>query len=169
MNKGIIPVERIEKVIFLIREEKVVLDSDLADLYGVKTKALLQAVKRNKDRFPDDFMFQLSEAEYEILRSQNVTSSWGGRRYRPYAFTEHGILMLSSVLNSNRAIQVNIQIMRTFTKLRRIFSTHKDILRRIEQMENKYDKQFKVVFDVIKALIQEPEEKLKRIGFLRDN
>jgi len=113
----LVPIERIEAKILLIRGQKIMLDKDLAELYGVETKVLIQAVKRNIERFPEDFMFQLTKEEFEILRSQFVTSSWGGRRYLPYAFTEHGILMLSSVLNSERAILVNIQIMRTFTPL----------------------------------------------------
>jgi len=144
------------------------LDSDLAELYGVKTKELNKAVKRNKERFPDDFMFQLTKKETENLRSQIGTSSWGGRRYLPYAFTEQGVAMLSSVLRSKRAIYVNIQIMRTFTKLREILSTHKDLQRKIEEMEKKYDQQFKIIFDAIKTLLQHPEPKKRPIGFIRE-
>ncbi len=123
------------------------LDRDLAELYEVETKALNQAVKRNITRFPDDFMFQLSQEEFEILRSQIVTSSWGGHRYLPFVFTEQGVAMLSSVLNSERAVQVNIQIIRTFVQLREMLSTHKDLKRKIETMEKKYDHQFNPVRD----------------------
>ena len=147
------------------------LDSDLAELYDVETKVLLQAVKRNKDRFPEDFMFQLDQEEYEALRSQFVTSNKGrgGRRFKPYAFTEQGIAMLSSILNSKRAIQVNIQIMRTFTKLREMIESHKDLKKKIEDIEKKYDAQFQIVFEAIKKLI-EPEVKPKRkIGFYVSN
>ena len=163
----LIPLEKIETRIFLIRGRKVMLDSDLAELYDVKTKVLLQAVKRNKDRFPEDFMFQLDQKEYEALRSQFVTSNKGrgGRRFKPYTFTEQGIAMLSSVLNSKRAIQVNIQIMRTFTKLREMIENNKELKRKLDDMEKKYDAQFQVVFEAIKKLI-EPEVKPKRkIGF----
>ncbi|MHC4211830.1 MAG: ORF6N domain-containing protein [Planctomycetota bacterium] len=130
--KSIVPVERIRNCIYLIRKQKVLLDSDLAELYGVESKVLNQAVSRNKDRFPDDFMFQLSIEEFDNLRSQNVTSSWGGRRYRPYAFTEQGVAMLSSVLRSKRAVEVNIAIMRTFVKLREIIVGNAVFRRKIE-------------------------------------
>ncbi|OGR89080.1 MAG: DNA-binding protein [Elusimicrobia bacterium RIFCSPLOWO2_01_FULL_59_12] len=130
------------------------LDSHLADLYGVKTKVLLQAVKRNLDRFPEDFMFKISPHEAENLRSQIVTSSWGGRRYMPYAFTEQGVAMLSSVLRSRRAIQVNVAIMRAFVKLRELLATHKDLARKLAELERKYDTQFKVVFDAIRQLME---------------
>src|SRR6266851_9363592 len=126
---ALIPVERIASRIYLIRGEKVMLDSDLAELYGVETRVLVQAVKRNNERFPDDFMFQLTEAEFENLRSQSVMSSWGGRRYPPYAFTELGTAMLSTVLRSKQALQVNIAIMRTFVRLREILATHRDVAR----------------------------------------
>lgn len=138
------------------------IDHDLAELYGVTTKRLNEQVRRNVSRFPEDFMFQLTDKECESLRSQFVTlnlrsqiatSRWGGRRYLPFAFTEQGVAMLSSVLNSERAIYVNIQIMRTFAKLRALLSTHKDLQRKIEEMEKKYDQQFKIVFDAIKALL----------------
>ncbi len=165
----IIPQELIENKIFLIRGKKVMLDSYLSELYGVPTKVLLQAVKRNIKRFPSDFMFQLKKEEFDNLRSQIVTSSsWGGRRYLPYVFTENGVAMLSSVLNSERAIQVNIQIMRTFTRLREMLLKHKDLQRKIEEMEEKYDYQFKVVFDAIKQLLEPQEKSKKRIGFLAD-
>lgn len=126
MNE-IIPIDKIESKIFSIRDRKVMFDHDLAELYGVETKLLNRAVKRNIDRFPDDFMFQLTKQEYENLRFQFGTSSWGGRRYPPYAFTENGVAMLSSVLNSKRAIQVNIQIMRVFTKLRGMLREYEEL------------------------------------------
>jgi len=159
--------QRIENKIFLIRGQKVMLDNDLAELYGVETKVLLQAVKRNLDRFPEDFMFILTKQEFKDLKSQIVTSSWGGRRYLPYTFTEQGVAMLSSILRSKRALYVNIQIMRTFTKLREIVSTHKDLQRKIEEMEKKYDQNFRVVFDAIKALLTMPESKTRKIGFIK--
>ena len=141
------------------------LDRDLANLYKVETKILNRAVKRNIKRFPEDFMFQLSKKELDNLRFHFGTSRWGGQRYLPYAFTENGVAMLSSVLNSERAIQVNIQIMRTFTKIREILSTHKDLKQKIDKMGKKYDYQFKVVFDAIKQLLKPPEKPRKRIGF----
>ena len=144
------------------------LDSELAELYDVETKVLVQAVKRNFERFPDDFMFQLSAEEFTNLRSQFVTSSWGGRRYPPYAFTEHGFLMLSSVLRSDRAVQVNIEIMRTFVRLREMMKSHKDLARKLDALEKKYDHQFKVVFDAIRQLVVQPEKKRRKIGFHAD-
>jgi hypothetical protein len=165
-GKELIPVEVITGKILLIRSQKVILDRDLAEMYGVKTKVLLQAVKRNIKRFPDDFMFQLTSDEFKILRSQFVTSSWGGRRYAPYAFTEQGVAMLSGILNSERAIEVNIAIMRTFVKLRQMMASHADLARKIKAMEKKYDEQFQVVFEAIQQLIDPPEGKKKgRIGF----
>ncbi len=154
----IVPQEVIQDRIYLIRDKKVMLDSDLAKLYGVETKSLNLAVRRNRDRYPSDFMFQLTKREAENLRFQIETSSWGGSRYLPHAFTEHGILMLSSVLNSNRAVQLNIQIMRTFIKLREFSLTHKDLWIKIEEMEKKFDKQFQVVFKAIKLLLEKPKE-----------
>ncbi|MBE0430695.1 MAG: ORF6N domain-containing protein [Dehalococcoidia bacterium] len=142
------------------------LDADLAALYGVETKVLVQAVKRNLVRFPEDFMFQLSQEEFAILRSQIVTSSdWGGRRYPPYAFTEQGVAMLSSVLRSQRAIQVNIQIMRTFIRLRQMLATHANLARKLDALERKYDAQFKQVFDAIRQLMAPPEPKRRALGF----
>jgi len=161
-----IPIERIQQCIYLIRKHKVMLDSDLADLYGVETKALVRAVKRNIDRFPDDFMFQLTKSEFDVfLRCQNGTSSWGGRRYLPYAFTEQGIAMLSSVLRSKRAVQVNIAIMRTFVKLRQILADNALLRRKIESMERKYDEQFQQVFAVLKYMIAEESKPKEQIGF----
>jgi phage regulator Rha-like protein len=167
--KAIIPVEMIEKKILLIRGEKVMLDADLAELYGVETKILVRAVKRNVDRFPSDFMIQLNKEEFENLRFQFGTSSrWGGRRYLPYAFTEQGVAMLSSVLNSDRAIKVNIEIMRAFVSLRQMLASNKELAKRFDELEKKYDSQFKVVFDAIRQLMIPPEPKRKRIGFLRE-
>ena len=158
--------ERIERSIYLIRGEKVLLDADLARLYGVETKALIQAMKRNRGRFPCDFMFQLSRLEFANLRSQSVTSSWGGRRYPPYAFTEQGVAMLSSVLHSRRAIHANVAIMRAFVRLRKILATHADLARRLDQMENKYDTQFQSVFLAIRELMKPPPAGPRRsIGF----
>ena len=157
--------EAIEGKILLIRSKKVMLDRDLAMLYGVMTKYLKQQVKRNIERFPGDFMFQLTRDEFNNLRSQIATSSWGGTRYLPYAFTELGVAMLSSVLHSKQAIQVNIQIMRAFTKLREMILSHKELRRKIEAMEKKYDYQFKVVFDAINKLLEQPEKPKGKIGF----
>jgi hypothetical protein len=152
-----------------VRGEKVLLDADLAMLYGVETGALNRAVKRNVDRFPTDFMFQLSAPEWDNLKSQTgISSAHGGRRGAPYAFTEQGVAMLSSVLNSPRAVQVNIAIMRTFVQLRRLMDSNRDLARRIDAMESRYDEQFSSVFDAIKQLITDDKErKSKRpIGFL---
>ena len=160
----------IEEQILLIRGQKVLLDSVLAALYGVETKVLLQAVKRNSDRFPNDFMFQLADNERDFLRSQIVTSKGrGGRRTLPYVFTEQGVAMLSSVLRSPQAVQVNIEIMRAFVRLRRILSENKELEERLSQLEQRYDKQFKVVFDAIRQLMI-PDEPTKRpIGFIWDD
>jgi len=163
--KTLVPIELIASKIYLIRGIKVMLDRDLAELYGVETKVLKQAVRRNIDRFPSDFMFELTKDEFNNLRSQIVTSSWGGARYLPMVFTEQGVAMLSSVLKSNRAIHVNIQIMRAFTQLRKMLSTHKDLKRKIESMEKKYDEQFQIVFEAIKQLIETDEKPKKKIGF----
>jgi phage regulator Rha-like protein len=162
----LVPVELIASKIYLIRGARVMLDRDLAQLYGVETKALKQAVRRNIDRFPADFMFELTNSENQALRSQNVTLKRGQHsKYLPFAFTEHGVLMLSSVLKSERAIQVNIVIMRAFVKLREIMATHKDLKRKIESMEKKYDEQFRIVFEAIKQLIETDEKPKKKIGF----
>jgi len=164
-----IPSERITRAIFLIRGQKVMLDTDLAALYGVDTGALNRAVRRNRGRFPDDFMFQLSSQETERLRCQIGISRWGGRRYQPYAFTEQGVAMLSSVLHSERAVRVNIEIMRAFVQLRQMLSSHADLARKLEALENKYDAQFKVVFDAIRELMTPPEPPRRRIGFVSDD
>lgn len=167
-KQSLVPQERIQQSILRIREQNVLLDADLAELYGVETKKLVQAVKRNIDRFPDDFMFQLSKQEFTILRSQFGTSSqWGGRRYPPYAFTEQGVAMLSSVLRSPRAIQVNVEIMRTFVKLRGVLASHDQLRHKLLKLERKYDEQFKVVFDAIRQLIEQPAKKTNKIGFTK--
>jgi len=162
---ALVPQEVIEGKVLLMRNKNVMLDRDLAKLYGVTTGNLNKAVTRNLERFPKEFMFRLKREEFESLIFHFGRSSWGGTRKMPRVFTEHGILMLSSVLNSKRAIQVNIQIMRTFTKLRQMLLTHKDLKKKIEHMEAKYDYQFKVVFDAIKELLEPPAKPKKRIGF----
>jgi hypothetical protein len=166
-KQSLVPMERIEKSILLIRGQKVMLDRDLAELYAVKTKVLKQAVRRNITRFPEDFMFELKKEEFENWRSQFVTSNRDkmGLRYRPMVFTEQGVAMLSSVLNSERAIQVNIQIMRAFTRLRQMLSTNEELRKKIESMEKKYDRHFQVVFEAIKQLMEEAEKPKRRIGF----
>lgn len=160
-----IPDERIINRIFLVRNRKVMFDRDLAELYGVKTRELNQAVRRNLERFPDDFMFQLTTGEFIILKSQIVTSSWGGVRKKPLVFTEQGVAMLSSVLKSRRAIQVNIQIIRTFTKLRQLMASHEELRRKIEELERKSDQRFKTIFELIKNLLDEKVKPKMKIGF----
>ena len=166
-KQTVIPLERIETRIFLLRRQKVMLSTDLAELYGVEPRALVQAVKRNIERFPGDFMFQLSAPEFENLKSQFVISSWGGlRRAVPYAFTEQGVAMLSSVLHSKRAVRVNIEIMRAFVRLRQLLASNANLARKLATLEKKYDAQFRVVFDAIRELMTPPEPKKKRpIGF----
>ena len=161
----IVPIENIANRIYLVRGIRVMLDRDLAELYGVETKALKQAVRRNTERFPEDFMFELTRQEFNNLRSQIVTSSWGGSRYLPMAFTEQGIAMLSSVLRSDRAIQVNIQIMRTFTQMRRMLAENEELRQKIEALEQKYDEQFEMVFQAIKEILFEEKGSQKKIGF----
>jgi phage regulator Rha-like protein len=165
-----IPDEIIERRIYLIRGHKVMLSPDLADLYEVETRALVQAVKRNRDRFPNDFMFQLSAKEYANLKSQFVISSWGGaRRATPYAFTEHGVAMLSSVLRSKRAVQMNILIIRAFIKLREMLATHKDLLQTIEEIRRKQEEQGEQITAIMETINQilapEPVPPKRRIGF----
>jgi hypothetical protein len=171
-TRSLIPSERIERFILLVRGQKVMLDRDLSRLYGVSTKALNQAVRRNRDRFPSDFMFQLSKSELEDWRSQIVTANPSqkmGLRRSPYAFTEQGVSMLSSVLRSKRAALVNIEIMRAFVRMRQILATHVDLARKLEALEKKYDAQFKVVFDAIRELMTPPPEPTRgRFGFARD-
>jgi phage regulator Rha-like protein len=167
-KEGIIPSELIASKIYIIRRLKVMLDRDLAELYGVQTKALKQAVKRNINRFPEDFMFVLSSEEAINLRSQFVTSSlsqWGGTRYPPMAFTEQGVAMLSSVLKSDRAIQVNIQIMRVFTRLRQILSSTKDLRRELNELKRVTDERFRIVFETLDQLLTTEERPKRKIGF----
>lgn len=166
---AIILSERIEARIFMIRGHKVMLDADLAELYGVETKALTRAVRRNLERFPEDFMFQLTSGEFANLRRQFGTSSqWGGRRYPPYGFTEQGVAMLSSVLRSQRAVLVNVEIMRAFVRLRQMLAAHADLQRRLDELENRYDAKFKFVFEAIRQLMEPPPKPRKRIGFSAD-
>ncbi len=167
MNKkfSLISVSNISARICWIRGEKVLLDKDLAQLYDVEVKVLNQAVRRNIDRFPSDFMFQLAKNEFLNLKSQSVTSRWGGVRKMPLAFTEQGVAMLSSVLNSKRAVEVNIAIMRAFVELRKMIDANKKLLARIEKLEEKYDEKFQIVFEAIKQLMKEEEKPKNRIGF----
>jgi hypothetical protein len=169
MAKNIsLPEESIFKKIVLVRDQKVLLDSDLAELYGVPTKVLKQAVRRNLDRFPNDFMFELSAKEWQDLRSQIVTSSWGGKRYTPFAFTEQGVAMLSSVLGSPKAIAVNIQIMRVFVKMRQLITSYKGLLEKIEKLEandSEKNKHIKNIYNIIKELLEPTVKKRKPIGF----
>jgi hypothetical protein len=160
--------DRIEHAILVLRGHKVLLDTDLSTMYGVTAKALNQAVKRNIDRFPPDFMFQITAEEAGHLRSQSVTSnSRGGRRYLPYAFTEQGVAMLSSVLRSPRAVQVNIEIMRAFVRLRQMLQQNAELARKLALLERKCDAQFKTVFDAIRELMTPPEKPTRMIGFRR--
>jgi len=177
MIRAAIPAERIERSILVLRGHKVLLDADLARLYGVETKVLLQALKRNPDRFPKDFMFQLTDQEFRDLRSQFVTSSWGGRRYAPYVFTEQGVAMLSSVLNSPRAIAVNIEIMRAFVRLREMVTGNKELARRLDELEARIERKLSThdqaiagILDAIRALMHSPElAKKRRIGFMQND
>jgi hypothetical protein len=163
--KEIVSVEQITGRIYFIRGQRVMLDRDLAELYGVETRRLKEQVRRNIDRFPDDFMFELTKNEFEILRSQFAISSWGGSRYAPMAFTEHGVLMISSVLKNDKAVQINIQIMRVFIKFRAMLSAHKDLDRKIDEMERKYDNRFQIVFETLDQLINIKAKQKKKIGF----
>ena len=163
-STSLVPAERIQRCIYLIRRRKVMLDSDLAELYGVQTKVLLQAVKRNIERFPPDFMFQLSSSEFRILRSQIVTSSWGGRRYAPYAFTELGIAMLSSVLRSKQAIEINIAIMRVFVRLREVLEDNEALRKKLEE----HDEKIKYIFNILGKMLQDEETPKERIGYLTE-
>jgi hypothetical protein len=167
-HSSLIPVERIEKAIYFIRGEKVMLDRDLAELYEVTTAALNQAVRRNRERFPNDFMFQLTSSEVvKMNRSQIVIGSQKHRdpRFPPYAFTEQGVAMLSSVLRSKRAISVNVEIMRAFVRLRQMLASNAELSRRLDELEGKYDRQFRVVFDAIRQLMSPPMPNRKQIGF----
>ncbi len=164
MNE-VVPIKNLINKIIFLRGHKVMLDADLAELYGVETKTLNRAVSRNIDRFPSDFMFQLTSKEFTNLKYQFGTSSWGGRRKLPFAFTEQGIAMLSSVLHSERAIKVNIAIMRAFVKLRELLLSNKELSQQLQEMEAKYDKQFKIVFEVLQQLMGKPDKPRKEIGF----
>ncbi|MBL4754721.1 MAG: ORF6N domain-containing protein [Flavobacteriales bacterium] len=170
-EKLIIPDEVVISKIYYMRDQKVMLDSDLSELYGVETRVLNQQVKRNEDRFPDDFMFQLTDEEWSNLKAQNEMPSWGGRRKLPFVFTEHGVLMLSSVLNSKKAIAVNIQIMRIFTKLREMLLTHKDLLLEMEALRKKVqgqDDRVEMIYKYLLQFIKEEQTPRKKMGFKRE-
>jgi len=165
----IVPVEKIERSILFIREEKVMLDVDLANLYGVTTKRLNEQVKRNRNRFPEDFMFQLTEKEKaEVVANCDHLKMLKFSPHLPYAFTEHGAIMLATVLNSSVAVQASIQVVRAFIKLREMIATHKEFARKLDEMEKKYDAQFKIVFDAIRQLMSPPEKHKRKVGFLRE-
>ena len=166
----IVPVKRIESLILVIRGQRVMLDSDLASIYGVKTKVLNQAVKRNQNRFPEDYMFQLTQEEAANLRSQFVTSSsgYGGRRYLPYAFTEHGAIMAANVLNSGTAVEMSVYVVRAFVRIREFLATHKELAIKFAELERKlatHDRQILEIVKVIKQLMAPPQRKPKKIGF----
>jgi ORF6N domain len=166
-SETLVPLASIESRIYVVRGQNVMLDSELAELYEVTTKAFNQSVRRNRTRFPEDFMFQLTKDEDASLRSQIVTSKVGrgGRRYRPFVFTEQGVAMLSSVLNSERAVQVSIAIMRAFVRLREIVASHSELSEKLSALERKYDARFRIVFDAIRKLMVPPDAKRQRIGF----
>ncbi|HEY2292677.1 MAG TPA: ORF6N domain-containing protein [Thermoanaerobaculia bacterium] len=164
----LVPVERVERRILFIRGEKVILDADLAELYGVTTKRLNEQVRRNRDRFPPDFMFQLTPEEFDCLRSQNATSNVGrgGRRSLPFVFTEHGAIMAANILSSQRAIGASVTVVRAFVRLRQMLASHADLARKLEDLEKRYDSHFKQVFAAIRALMESPEDSPgKRIGY----
>src|SRR5216117_1477242 len=168
MTKDIIPVQRIAQAIFVLRGQKVILSQDLAALYGVTVGVLTQAMKRNTRRFPEDFVFQVTAAELRDLKSQIVISSWGGRRHLPYAFTEQGVAMLSSVLNSERAVKVNIAIVRTFVKLRETLETNRELARKFAELEKrvgKHDEKIDAILEAIRQLMVPPEKPQREIGF----
>src|SRR6266542_6512422 len=169
MSKSVaaIPVERVEQAIFLVRREKVILDADLAALYGVSTTRLNEQVKRNADRFPSDFALRLDKDEFDNLMSQFARSSskHGGRRKLPLVFTEHGAIMAANVLNSKRAVQASIQVVRAFVRLRQMVASNAELARKLDELEKKYDAQFKIVFDAIRELMTPPEPKRKQIDF----
>ncbi len=164
--KDIVPIEKITSKIYQIRGIKVMLDRDLADLYEVETGQLKRAVRRNIDRFPDDFMFEINKDEFKILRCQIGTSSWGGVRYAPMAFTEQGVAMLSSILKSKRAVQVNIQIMRVFTRLRQMLLDNEDIRKELEELKQLTEHRFQIVFETLDQLLTVESKPKKKIGFL---
>lgn len=164
---SVVPAEMIERNILLIRGLRVILDTDLAELYDVAVKQIKRQVRRNKERFPADFMFELSKEEHDSLRRQFGTLKRGAHsKYLPYAFTEHGVAMLSSVRKSRRAVQVNIEIVRAFVRLREIMATHKHLARKLAALEKRYDAQFKLILDAIRQLMKPPEPTKRKIGFL---
>jgi phage regulator Rha-like protein len=164
-----IPLAVIQRLIYIIRNERVMLDRDIAELYGVETSQLKRAVRRNIERFPDDFMFELNKEEYDTLRCQfGILKRGEHSKYLPFAFTEQGVAMLSSVLSSQQAVIVNIQIMRAFLKLRNLISSHEELLRKVELMEKKYDSQFQLVFEAIKQLMKPVVKPMRKIGFRID-
>lgn len=165
MKNAYLSENKLASRIRVIRGEQVILDFDLAFLYDIDNRRLKEAVRRNIDRFPKDFMFELTNEEHKILRSQIATSSWGGSRYKSYAFTEQGVAMLSGILNSKKAIEVNIAIMRTFVQLRKLMESNADLAKKINDLEKKYDERFSVVFDAIRSLISRKETPKKKIGF----
>lgn len=168
MNKILVPIDKVARKIYLLRGQKIMLDRDLAKLYGVKPFRLREQVKRNRSRFPKDFMFQLNEQEVDLMVSQNAIPSKGVLGgHLPYGFTEHGALMLASVLNSDRAVKMSIFIVRVFVKMRELLSTHKQLSSKIDEMEKKYDSQFKFVFDALRKLIDPKDKPKPKIGFLR--
>jgi len=169
-NRALVLADRIERSIMLIRRQRVMIDSDLAALYGVETRALVQAVHRNIERFPEDFMFLLTAQEFAHLKSQSVISSgWGGRRVPPFVFTEQGVAMLSSVLRSKRAVEVNVEIMRTFVRIRRMLASDRELAKRLAALEKKYDSQFKAVFDAIRQLMAPGSGPKRTLGRTKDN
>jgi hypothetical protein len=169
MSKSIIPSENIINKIYVFRDQKVMLDSDIAELYQVETKRLNEQVKRNINRFPESFMFQLTKEEWIELKSQNATSSWGGRRSEPFVFTEHGILMLSSVLNSDIAIKMSVQIIETFVQLRKLANNYEEIMQKIRQMESQYNNQFSEIYQALQQLLSKPKETPRpKIGYKKN-
>jgi phage regulator Rha-like protein len=167
-----VPIEIIESKIYLIRNQRVMLDSDIAELYGVTTKRFNEQVKRNIERFPEDFMFKLTDEEYKILRSQFATSNiiHGGRRYTPYVFTEHGAIMAATILNSSKAVEMSIFVVRAFVKLREITSGNKELAQKLNELEKKYekhDKDIKAIIDAIRQLMTSPEKTKRKIGFIK--
>jgi hypothetical protein len=167
--KSLVAMEVVEKKILLIRGQKVILDVDLAELYDVETKVFNQAVKRNIDRFPKDFMFQLTADEARTIRSQFVTASRRNIRYLPYAFTEHGIIMAASILNSQRAIDASVYVVRAFIRLREMIASHKDLTKKLNELEKKYDGQFQIVFEAIRQLIEVEEKPKRKIGYISES
>jgi hypothetical protein len=161
----VVPIERISQQILVFRGKRVMLDEDLAIIYGVSTKRLNEQVRRNLNRFPEDFMFSLTHDEFDILRSHFATSRWGGRRYPPNAFTEHGAVMLASVLKSKVAVEASIQVVRAFVRLREIMISHKDLSQKLAELEGKYDQQFQVVFNAIRQLMEPMDKPKNKIGF----